>query len=384
MKIDLKLESPEPLHVQIHRRIEDMVRRGELTEGQRLPSTPELVKQWDVNYAAIQKAMSSLSAIGLLDRKPKRGTFIRSMVDKAVVGLLVGPSLLHEESHFYRTLVHALQENIEERGLRCMLYDRLSHSGPKVNETGRRLLYDIDHHLFKGLILVGCGSSTIKASLRQNDLPSTILGLPDGDATVQLDYYDFTRTAVSHLAGQGRKKIVYARTILHKGSPYIRDIEGFMDASSAGGLTVTPHSIHQAEMFTLSQFQSAERYGHRLMLDLISQWDRTGFQPDGLIVADDIVARGMALALNEKRAGASVRIEIVASTNEGTDYLYAVPVTKYQFVPREIAESLLSLLWKQILKGELPDLPVLVKGHLTPVAIPQTSPQNTRRKSLAA
>src|SRR5689334_4729253 len=112
MDIELKVQVADPVHQQIRRKLEQVIRSGQLAEGQRLPPTSELAKQWGVNYSSVQRAMDYLSAAGLVERKPRRGTFVREITDKAVIGLLVGPHLLEETAHFFRALARAIGNEI--------------------------------------------------------------------------------------------------------------------------------------------------------------------------------------------------------------------------------------------------------------------------------
>src|ERR1051325_6812398 len=82
LEIELNLQTADPLHIQIQRRIEAMIRSGELDAGERLPPTNALIKKWGVHPVALQKAMSALAAAGLIERKSGRGTFVRPSTDK--------------------------------------------------------------------------------------------------------------------------------------------------------------------------------------------------------------------------------------------------------------------------------------------------------------
>src|ERR1051325_11329828 len=168
----MKTGVADPRHVQVRRRLEQMIRTGELREGQRIPPTNELVKNWGVNYWAIQRAMEELTAKGLVERTPGRGTFVRSIADKAVIGILIGPDLLNESAHFFRALVDGVQKEIGGQDWRCLCYDKLTYfDEAAVAETEQRLLHDIEHHRFKGLILIACGQVARKEDFLKNELP---------------------------------------------------------------------------------------------------------------------------------------------------------------------------------------------------------------------
>ncbi len=365
MEVELKVQVADPLHIQIERQLEQAIRSGQLAPGQRLPATTELVKKWGVNYAAIQRAMDRLSAAGLVERKPGRGTFVQSVTDKAVVGILVGPDLLEESAHFFRGMVKAIQHEIGVHGWRDLVYDRLTYSDPKsLTDTEKRLLEDVHNHRFKGLVLVGFGNSCLRKELLQLDLPKSVYSASN-ETTVDGDSYEFAYLATSHLAQRGRKQIAYFRTFTGSAPPLTRDIEGFRQAMVVHGLKMTPRSIYQIRI-TPPGIPFPRRYGHDRMMEWAQQWQHTGLRPDGLIVSDDMVAEGVTLALNELRIPVPEQLELVTMANEEVEYSFAVPTARYEYSLREIAHSMISVLWKRMTGEPLPPLPVRIKGRLIP------------------
>src|SRR5580698_5347351 len=65
--------------------------RGRLLPGQSLPNEEKLLSRYDVSRTVLREALNVLSAKGLLDAKPRRGTIVRprsdwSQLDPAVLG----------------------------------------------------------------------------------------------------------------------------------------------------------------------------------------------------------------------------------------------------------------------------------------------------------
>ena len=58
-------------------KIRQMVYSGELQPGEFLPSRKELAEQFDVGISTIHEAIKSLAAVGLVDSRPGKGTWIR-------------------------------------------------------------------------------------------------------------------------------------------------------------------------------------------------------------------------------------------------------------------------------------------------------------------
>ncbi len=88
---------------------------GQFPVGSRLPSEPELAREYGVNHQTLRKALALLAADGLLDRHRGRGTFVLAPKPTAATGaetvLFVGPIRGHLHDTFFHALVRAAQAN---------------------------------------------------------------------------------------------------------------------------------------------------------------------------------------------------------------------------------------------------------------------------------
>lgn len=64
---------PAPPYVQITKHYRDLIKRGELKDGDRLPSTRQMVEQWSIAHATAAKVLSILRAEGLVTTVPGGG-----------------------------------------------------------------------------------------------------------------------------------------------------------------------------------------------------------------------------------------------------------------------------------------------------------------------
>jgi GntR family histidine utilization transcriptional repressor len=67
---------PEPIYVQVKRRIIAGIRSGEWTVGDRLPSEMRLVKELGVSKMTVNRAFRELAAEGMIRRVPALGSFV--------------------------------------------------------------------------------------------------------------------------------------------------------------------------------------------------------------------------------------------------------------------------------------------------------------------
>lgn len=66
-----------PVTQVIARRLQDMIRSGELKVGDRLPSQRILSEQMNVSRPSLREALLTLETLGLVQTLPARGTFVR-------------------------------------------------------------------------------------------------------------------------------------------------------------------------------------------------------------------------------------------------------------------------------------------------------------------
>ncbi len=78
------------LYLQIVNQVRDLIAKGNLKAGDKLPPERELTEKFDVSRASIREAMSALEILGLIESRGSQGNFIK--VD-AMDALIDGASL---------------------------------------------------------------------------------------------------------------------------------------------------------------------------------------------------------------------------------------------------------------------------------------------------
>jgi hypothetical protein len=308
--------------------------------------------------------MTRLAAAGLVERRRRRGTFVRAITEQAVVGVLIGPSLADETAYFYRAVIKQLRSEVaamQERSWSCRLYDGMTEVKikPDVQHSPvyQHFVGDLRNYSFKGLIRLDGNFLNDEA-----DEPGALLPQARLKSDVVADYYRLTYDALQYVVARGGRQVVYLRTLTNR-PEIIGDLAGVSDAEREFKLPQV--EVHQLQN-VLAGGVLMEREAHEHTLQLIDGWQQTGRWPDALLVSDDIAARGVALAMVEKRVAVPDRLLIVTQANEGVVHHYGVPLVRYEYSPRRVAQELLGVLWKRILREPLPDLPIRVAGQLQP------------------
>ncbi len=83
------LSAPAALYARVVEQVADEVRAGGLNHGDRLPSERELAERFAVSRVTIRRALAELTARGLIESQPGRGTFvINRVVDESATALV--------------------------------------------------------------------------------------------------------------------------------------------------------------------------------------------------------------------------------------------------------------------------------------------------------
>lgn len=75
MTIDRR--SPLPFYFQLAELLEHQIAEGQLALGARLPSEPDLCKEFGLSRTTVRQALGRLEQRGLIDRRKGQGTFVR-------------------------------------------------------------------------------------------------------------------------------------------------------------------------------------------------------------------------------------------------------------------------------------------------------------------
>jgi DNA-binding LacI/PurR family transcriptional regulator len=365
MALELQIERTDPSHKQIQTYLRQQIRAGALKQGERLPSNMELARKWGVSCTAVQRALATLTSEGLLARAPRRGTYVRPSTEKASIGVLFGPSLSDECAHFYRAVLQSLRTESDKHGWTCRAYDGLTAAEGRTESQSahvrQHFLQDLTNCTFKGAIIISPELRWLQELTRRANLPFTVWHSSE-ISDVEFDWYRFGWDIAHHAANQGRRRLAYLRSRWHQ-SKETDDLDGLLDAVRELGL---PQPRIESMELT-GQAGQEEREAFQRAMRLMREWndrDPNTLGPDALLVNDDIVMRAVAMALMQVRIAVPERLLVYSQANDGVAIHYGLPVARYEFSTREIAQQLLGLLAKRIMGEPLPDLPFSIRGRL--------------------
>lgn len=86
--MELKPIKTRKIYEEIVEQIRELVMRGDLKPGDKLPSERDLVERLQVSRASIREALSALEMMGLLEVRSGEGTFMRKLKPESVIAPL--------------------------------------------------------------------------------------------------------------------------------------------------------------------------------------------------------------------------------------------------------------------------------------------------------
>jgi len=198
--IKLDIKKPEPLYHMVKKKIVEMVRNGDLKDGDRLPPEEEIAKQNNISRGTVRMALEDLAREGIIKSYPKRGTFIsleKSNIFIKIAILSLTISVGRKETDFYRNeLWGGIEEGVVKEGTGITF---LNH------QKGIEFSKDIDGILF----LVPLRSEIeILNKIKRKGIPLIVVGVQiDGFNYVSVDNEKGVEKAISYLVKLGHKKI---------------------------------------------------------------------------------------------------------------------------------------------------------------------------------
>ena len=111
--------------------IEEMILKGELKPGDRLPNEPDLARRLGVSRGALREALAVLKAKGVIERRPGRGTYVRRINRAELLGELAARK--RDEDLFLDLL--EVREILESKALELAIERGTSRDLEKIQDA---------------------------------------------------------------------------------------------------------------------------------------------------------------------------------------------------------------------------------------------------------
>ncbi len=349
---------------EIGRALKGLVKRAG-PEG-KLPTVRELCQRLRVSRATLNRAMEELERQGVLRREHGRGIFAAAAKATRTVGVLFGLDPFRvSASPFYQLLFDALRRELAGRAYELEMYVDLAYAKDHW-AVRRRLQADIAEGRVDGLLLPISGREQSEWVGRQGAPFVSCNPLASG-WRVGLDIRRAIDLLVEALARRGCRRIaLMSHPLTSRTGETIGAAERryFDEALAKHGLRGEPGLIFQPtlheEEFPNPTGPTHEEIGFMLGRKLA---ESPGELPEGLLVLDDMMARGALTALARARVGIGRQIQVATHTACGSSALigYEQRVIRVEEDLRAIAQAMIGML-ETLMDGGRPESEVLLVG----------------------
>lgn len=313
-----------PVYLRIAQQIERMVDQGLLKTDDKLPSTPELAKQFNTTPKTIQKGMSFLVRKGLLARRPGFGTVVTSKPKSLSIGFV--SSLLpktDENGGIVDAVMKSLMHCCASDNALMSIYTGLDDDGFDARIT------DLENAIIESRINVIVAmhrSSRLADWLRESCRIAWVL-------TPSIDMYQLTYGGTKYLLSQGYRKIWLIARFSTKVNDDYQDesddeVNGFSQAFKENGIQANPQDIQRWGENQAQVYQSAMK----MLKDPKTR-------PDAIFSNTDSRTPGLILALAHLGLRIPEDIAVLTHKNKGIDILSSVPLTAMVVDPEELAQG---------------------------------------------
>lgn len=334
----------------IYRSIADELRTrvGGHQAGDLFPSEVLLAEQFDVNARTVRQALDVLVREGWIRRHRGRGTVV---VDRHATGefaVAIWPHLLRSDaSPYFGMVCNALAREIQGRNPRWSV----KLHAAQVDEWEGQLPISVPDLLEPSVLarLRGVFSFSGMGGL---DDQLTAAGVPviyfngaetPSQCSIEFDWKTLYAMSLAQLRESGCRRIATLRL-----REWLWPEEAFASELRANGLETRPE-------WTLSGRFDARHDPEQSGYDaFMSLWDQPE-HPDGLLVMDDILCRGVLRAILQRGIKVPDTLRLISHSTRGVAFPYHLPVTRVEYDPAELARQAVEM------------MTVLMSGRVPPV-----------------
>jgi DNA-binding FadR family transcriptional regulator len=320
----IQLEKSQPLYQQMVSVFEQNIYTGKLLPGDKLPTTLELSKQFNLAKNTVQQALTVLAERGMVERTTGRGTYISKQVNCQTIAIVSGFNyLFYDHARFHQLLCGEIKTQAEAAGWTAKYY--LPESENNFDKMLYELGRDIDAGSIRG-VFVNCPHTIINNWLEKNcRVPYFTESLKAYEKS-DIEHNEIYRGLSYLLRERSFKKIAI-----------VGDNDDFEYVNQCIAKSITDF-CPDAKIDYLFTREISESDGYRIVKDRILG-QKNEFE--ALLVLNDILCKGVIFGLMEKGIKIPDDLAVITHANKGIGILCPVPLTKIEADPGNYASCAL-------------------------------------------
>jgi DNA-binding LacI/PurR family transcriptional regulator len=343
----------QALHREITVRLKELIVKGDLVPGLKLPTIRQLATMWKTNYFTVHTALAPLIKQGLLISTPKKGTFVRAKAPPLqCVGIYQArKNWPNDEGAFYSAVLTALYSILHREGLQCMVWMDERPDRKQEDPIGP-LQEAIKDGRIQALVAPLVNSQVLEW-IQRFPIPHACMTSLTTPGSVTLDTQTMARMAAKQLKDWGCRT---AGLIISESTAALnsdrRPFElppistTFLDEAQRLGLRIDNAWVKRPPDTPRSMTEMGYHFFHEL-------WNGAN-RPDGIFVFPDMVARGVLAAASEDRVKIPDDLHMIIHRNVEVEVFSPIPVAALETSTTMVAEGLFRQIQRQVAGKEAP------------------------------
>lgn len=275
-----------PKYIKIKNDIEDMINKGEIKPGNKLPTENELAKNYDVSRHTVRKALNILRQEGILYKKQGVGTFYKSNTNKTTKNIGFISISLH--AYIFADMLSSVDKILYENGYSILLGNSMDNQ-----EREKEILKEFIKKNVDGLIIEPAKSARNYPNIPllkrfvSNNIPVTILDSKFEEESINnitVDDQHGGYIATKHLLDMGHKNIAMIYKGLHK--PALYRFEGYKEALKKHNIPIYNDYVKQ---YLNSEFENRDNFVNEIK-NITHELMKTDPKPTAIFCFNDQVS----------------------------------------------------------------------------------------------
>ncbi|MFO7814630.1 MAG: GntR family transcriptional regulator [Halanaerobiales bacterium] len=246
-----------PKYIKIKNDIEEMINKGDIKPGNKLPTENQLAKEYDVSRHTVRKALNILRQEGILYKKQGVGTFYKNNTNKTTKNIGFISISLH--AYIFADMLSSVDKILYENGYSILLGNSMDN-----HEREKEILKEFIKKNVDGLIIEPAKSARNYPNIPllkrfvNNNIPVTVLDSKFeeesiNNITVDDEHGGFLAT--KYLLEMGHQNIAMIYKGLHK--PAIGRFKGYKEALKQNKIPIYNDYVKQ---YLNSEFEERENF----------------------------------------------------------------------------------------------------------------------------
>lgn len=320
--------------------------------GAKLPTARELAKALGITLATLTRCLERLEGQGILRCRQGSGIYVNASVDQKRVALVFGENIFSASVSQFGSLMlkHCAQRAADHNERFSFYLDTPSSTG--VMDGGevpahQDLVDALKEGKLGGIIIITRSSAEQEAWLRSQGIPVVTIDI-HADANepgIKFDYQKLIELGIERLVRAGCKSVGLLGVLEEHQKIFQKALEKF-------DLSCEPEWILCKSATDWCTAESHEVFGYSGAEQLLkkSNWKpkskKAAHLPDGILVTDDMMARGALSALSAQGVAVGKDLKVCSHTNKGSAVLakWESMILRVQFDPEDVASGLFDML----------------------------------------